>query len=220
MRLDFSRVDFRVHPYVIGLAPQVFDPDAYARCVRAYPDESLFARMTGGYEKFSLSERNHPTDYHAVVHHEPWRGLHRYIKSADFINDVGTCLATVGVSLDGVFRSRFEFSSLPAAGGMLKPHTDIPSKVVTLILPMMAPGAWNPAWGGSTDVLVPSPGVVAKDYETPLEAFDIVARYPCDPNQAVVFLKWDNSWHAVGPIQGPPGHWRRTLTVNIERVPA
>ena len=102
---------------------------------------------------------------------------------------------------------------------MLWPHTDIPSKVVTLILPMMAPGTWDDAWGGSTDVLVPKPGITAKDYSTPLEDFDIVARYPCLPNQAVLFLKWANSWHSVGPLQGPPGRWRRTLTINIERVP-
>jgi hypothetical protein len=218
--LNFQHASFRREPYIIGLATEVMDPFRYEECVRAYPDEKRFAHMTGRYEKYSLSERNNPSEYAAVVAQSPWAAFRKYIKSPTFVRDVWDCLDRVGVTLGASeYRSRFEFSSLPGSGGMLWPHTDIPSKVATLIIPMMAPGDWDPAWGGSTDVLVPKPGVVAKDYQTPLDQFDIVARYPCAPNQAVIFLKWDNSWHSVGPIQGPPGAWRRTLTINIERVP-
>lgn len=217
--LNLATAAFRREPYVIGCATAVLDPARYEECVREYPDEATFVHMRGVYHKYSLSERNHPHDFDAVCARSPWAAFRKYIKSPTFLQDVWVCLAGAGVKMEnGRYKSRFEFSSLPADGGLLWPHTDIASKVVTLIVPMMAPGAWDPAWGGSTDVLVPKPGVAAKDYETPLDQFNIVARYPCDPNQAVIFLKWDNSWHSVGPIQGPTGQWRRTLTINIERA--
>lgn len=217
--LTFSMAAFRQHPYIIGCAYNVFSPDRFDELVREYPDEASFVHMQKVYEKYSLSERNNPSEYHTVCARSPWSSFRKYIKSDSFVADVRQCLAGHGVKLGhGLYRSRFEFSSLPADSGFLWPHTDIPSKVVTLILPMMAEGTWRDEWGGSTDVLVPKPGVVAKDYETPLEQFDIVARYPCAPNQAVIFLKWANSWHSVGPLRGPKGHWRRTLTVNIEQA--
>lgn len=217
--MTFEHAKFHTEPYVIGLATEVMAPALFDECVREYPDERTFVHLQGRYEKFSLSERNNPSDYHAVVQRSPWAALHKYIKSPTFVVDVWRCLDAHGMTLgSGTFRSRFEFSSLPSQGGMLWPHTDIASKVVTLILPMMAPGTWHTTWGGSTDVLVPKPGVIPKDYETPRDAFDCPLAFPCEPNQAVIFIKSAHSWHAVGPLQGPPGHWRRTLTVNIERV--
>lgn len=222
--MDLSRAIFRSEPYIIGLATEIFEPWQYTKMIAAYPAERDFAHMAGAYEKFSLSERNNPDRYLQAIQMSPlWTAFHGYIKSARFLDDVWRCVHTFRpgawtLAPSGVYRSRFEFSSMPAHGGMIWPHTDIPSKVVTLIVPMMASGDWDPAWGGSTDVLVPKPGVMAKDYKTPLEQFDIVASYPCAPNQAVIFLKWANSWHSVGPIRGPLGVWRRTLTINIERV--
>lgn len=219
--LTFDQVEFRMTPYPIGCAHGVFAQDRYANLVATYPDEKVFAHMGQGYEKLSLSERNRPQEYVRVLQTTPgWMAVYRYVKSVDFLLAVHRLLKAHGLSLlrTGQFTSRFEFSSMPGDGGLIAPHTDIASKVVTLIVPMMAEGDWDPAWGGGTDVLIPKPGVDAIDYRTPREQFDLAHSYPCAPNQAVVFLKSMHSWHSVGPIQGPPGTWRRTLTINIERV--
>jgi len=219
--LDFSRATFIREPYPIGVAAEVFSPKQYDKMVAAYPAEDRFKYLSGKYEKYSLSQVNHKGDYLNVVSASPiWATFYQYIKSAAFPMAVAAVLKRHNLAglEPGTYISRFEFSSLPAAGGMIWPHTDIPSKVITLIIPMMAPGEWDKAWGGSTDVLVPKPGVEPKDYQTPLESFDCPASFPCDPNQAVIFIKSDHSWHSVGPIHGPEGRWRRTLTINIERA--
>ena len=42
-----------------------------------------------------------------------------------------------------------------------------------------------------------------------------IAREHGDTVVASIFVKTDASWHAVGPIQGPRGVWRRTLTMGL-----
>jgi len=219
--LTFDQVEFRRTPYPIGCAQTVFASDVYTDLVATYPDEKDFAVMGQGYQKRSLSERNNSRYYLQVVKTVPiWTAFYRYIKSHGFLLSVHRALKAhdLRVLHAGQFTSRFEFSSMPGDGGLIAPHTDITSKVITLIVPMMLPGDWDMAWGGGTDVLVPKPGVKALDYQTPREQFDLAHSYPCTPNQAVIFLKSEHSWHSVGPIQAPSGTWRRTLTINVERV--
>jgi len=218
--LTLTRATFLQEPYPIGVAAEVFPEAVYRGLVEAYPAEAAFIHMTGVYDKFSLSEVNNPKAYLKFVGSSAiWAAFYSYVKGAEFPRAVARLLKEHGLKpfAAGTYRSRFEFSSLPAAGGLIWPHTDIASKVVTLIIPMMRPGEWDKTWGGGTDVLVPKLGVTPEDYKTPREQFDCPASFPCDPNQAVVFIKSDHSWHSVGPIQGPAGRWRRTLTINIER---
>ena len=48
---------------------------------------------------------------------------------------------------------------------------------------------------------------------------DEVRTYPFEPNQALVFIKTFNSWHAVWPMRGnDPDRLRRNLTINIEAI--
>ena len=55
-----------------------------------------------------------------------------------------------------VIRSRFEFSAMPAAGGGIRPHTDAPTKLVTLVVSFTRAGEWDEAaWGGGTSVVTP-----------------------------------------------------------------
>lgn len=112
--------------------------------------------------------------------------------------------------------SRFEFSSLPAAGGCLRPHRDIPSKLVTLVIPMVRPDEWKQEWGGGTDLLTPASSNELRDYQAEFNEFNVSKTIPYAPNQAFIFLRSDKSWHSVGPIKGPQGKTRRTLTINIE----
>jgi hypothetical protein len=118
-------------------------------------------------------------------------------------------------------RARFEFSILRGDGGHLPPHTDSPSKVVTLIVSMVRPGEWNPAHGGGTDMLVPRDFSRAFNETNEAADFDemqVVHTYAFQPNQVILFVKTYDSWHSVAPIRaGDPNVLRRTLTINIEK---
>lgn len=220
--LDLSTAAFRREPYVIGVARPVIEPALYDALVAAFPPLDDFKKFADRANKYSLSEANHKPQYKAFVAAHPlWSKFHAYIKSMAFVQNTINLLARhqVGEPLAGKFYSRWEFSAMPADGGFLRPHTDIASKVVTLVVPMLKPGEWDPAWGGGTDVLWPKPGTAPpQDYMAGLEAFDRVYTFEFEPNQAVIFRKTDDSWHSVGPIRGPAGVLRRTLTINIERV--
>lgn len=220
--LSFKECRFRHDPYPIGLAKNVLDEKLYEELIVKYPSEHNFVKMGGGYNKLSLSEVNNPEDYHAFILTSPvWQKFYRYIKDDQFLSNVFLTIRNQGIQVapPGKYKSRFEFSSIPAAGGYLNPHTDIPSKVVTLIIPMMARGEWKSEWGGGTDVLKPNKKDYQYfDYKVPLEYFDKIESLPCDFNNCVLFIKTTNSWHSVGPIPGPPRVMRRTVTINIERV--
>jgi hypothetical protein len=46
---------------------------------------------------------------------------------------------------------------------------------------------------------------------------EVVKTFPFNPNQCIVFIKTNNSWHAVWPMTGDdPLRLRKTLTINIE----
>ncbi len=118
--------------------------------------------------------------------------------------------------------ARFEFSILPADGGQLHPHTDSPSKIITWVVSMVRPGEWNHAFGGGTDVMRPKKTELNFNWVNrylEFEDVDILSTYPFNPNQALVFVKTFNSWHAVSPMKGKGSKdLRRTLTINIERT--
>ena len=218
---DFSRATFRYDPFPVGVATQVFEPNVYEALVKTYPGEGIFRQLTGAYNKWSLSERNNPDAYiNFVKGSPPWTEVYRHIKSLKFSVPLLEALKQAGLSIPpGPYTARFEFSSLPADGGGIEAHTDIPSKVLTLIIPIVSPGDWNERWGGGTDMLRPlDPWRRYVDYGEPRKNFETVQTYAYAPNQAVIFIKTFNSWHAVGPILGPPERWRRTLTVNMEHM--
>ncbi len=116
--------------------------------------------------------------------------------------------------------ARFEFSGLPSHGGSIRPHTDAPQKIITLVVSILKEGDWNPAWKGGTDILRPKDIRKSYNFDCNYLEFD-----ECDtlrtieyvPNQCILFLKTFNSLHCVAPIQGTgPLLYRKTLTINIE----
>jgi hypothetical protein len=116
-------------------------------------------------------------------------------------------------------KTRFEFSMLPADGGHIKPHTDSPGKLITLVV-AFAGEDWNPAYGGATTVLRPLDATRSFNHLNKQAEFDdmeVLDSYPFQPNQCVVFVKTFNSWHAVSPMTGVGSLlMRKTLTINIE----
>jgi hypothetical protein len=117
-------------------------------------------------------------------------------------------------------RARFEFSRLPSNGGNIRPHTDAPVKIITLVVSIVKKDEWNPAWGGGTDVIKPKdPRRNYNFYNAYFDFDECVTLRTIDyvPNQCILFLKTFNSLHCVQPIRGSdPKVFRNSLTINIE----
>ena len=199
--------------------------------------------------KFTLSEKENPGKYHKFVGSHPlWRKFHRWLKSDEFIFDVLAALRDRHVDLgydkyrerQSYLRrtlrelrrgrlnfstpgltTRFEFSALPADGGFLPPHTDAPSKIVTLVFAMAGEDEnWDPTWGGALDVNEPRGDRWEFNYHNRLADYadmEVVRSFPYRPNQCVVFIKTYNSWHSIRPMTGKGvAALRKTLTIVIE----
>ena len=224
MQLLFDNAVFRYTPYPIGLVKPIFDEESYVQLVESFPPLSLLPQWgTGGegaaYHKYALNERM-PGFHEYLAQHPLWWGFYTSIKKPEFPQFVFEMLKAhhIGVAHTGKWSARFEFAAMPADGGLIAPHTDISSKAVTFIFSMCQPSDWDPAWGGGTDVLIPRDTYQLKSYKAPLELFEKVHTYEYTPNQCVIFIKTENSWHSVGPMTGPHGPLRRTITLNIERA--
>ena len=228
MKLLFDNAVFQYKPYPIGLAKPILDDESYLALVESFPPVELLPHWGGGkkntevlaYNKFALNETK--VAFHEyLAEHPAWWAFHNSIKKLEFIEFILGMLKARGIVVapSPKWTSRFEFAMMPADGGLIAPHTDISSKAVTLIFSMMKPGEWKPKWGGGTDVLIPlDPDQPLASYKVPLDQFKKVSSYAYTPNQCVIFIKTGNSWHSVGPMTGPAGPMRRTITLNIERA--
>lgn len=245
LRLDGLRFDYE--PFPIGVAADVFAPGTYAEMVRCFPTaEDFVTKRTIGV-KYSLSQVNNRAAYRRVIARHPvWQRFHAAVKHPGFIRHVLAALGRQGIDL-GLYAppwrerlrqrlralkrgrpqphlprlsARFEFSAMPVTGGSIRPHTDDPAKLVTLVVSMVAPGEWDPAWGGGTSVVWPlDPTRSFNPGNRYLDFADVrtLKTFPFLPNQCVVFVKTPSSWHMVSPMTGSdPARLRRTLTINIE----
>jgi hypothetical protein len=111
---------------------------------------------------------------------------------------------------------------LPAHKGCIKPHTDHPQKVVTLVVSMSGEGEWDSGYGGGTEVMRPRD--IRRNYnfmnrQLEFEEVETLRVFEYQPNQCLVFVKTFNSLHGVRPMTGlGTSLMRKTLTINIEHV--
>jgi phytoene dehydrogenase-like protein len=246
--LDFSNLKMRYAPFPIGVARPVMDEATYRQFIDAFPPVELFddyAYLGKVGKKLTLSEKDNYATYQRFVAQQPWNGFYRWIKDPAFPYYIMDVLKEASIDLgfknvsswarvkkvlrnrsldyfvrNPVLRSRFEFSILRGDGGNLPPHTDAPSKAVTIIVSMAHEGEWHDAWGGGTTVCQPKDERLnfnKMNKPADFSDMDVIETYPFVPNQAIVFVKTHNSWHGVEPIvANDPSVLRRTLTINIE----
>jgi hypothetical protein len=248
MYFSYDQLSFCYEPFPIGLARPLMEPESYRELVESYPPIERFKYIPKLGKKYSLSERFNPREYRELIRSHPvWREFHSWIKSDAFVAGVLEALRERGIDVGyevgtsasqralrllkdilrrrtttrrARLRARFEFSMLPADGGHILPHTDAPSKIITLIVSMLGDGDWDAAYGGATDVdrmKDASRSFNWINFQGRFEDVEVVDSYPFMPNQAVIFVKTFNSWHSVRPMQGVGSQaMRRTLTINIE----
>lgn len=251
MFFSYDHLQLRYEPFPIGLAKPLMSDDTYRQFLDNFPSidrfDSFEVKGKLG-RKYMLSAKENPRAFNDFVQGNPlWREFYRWIKSDDFVYGVLRALEERHVDLGhratpplrrytkqvllalrgrmneriAPLEARFEFSALPADGGNLGPHTDAPSKIVTLVVSIVEEGGWDPAFGGGTDINRPKDHALAYNHLNQMADFDdveVIDTYDFTPNQAVVFVKTFNSWHSVRPMTGHGSDaLRRTLTINIER---
>lgn len=246
MYFNYDNLEFRYEPYPIGLAKPLIDADLYKEILASYPSREWFMYLEKLGYKYSLSEHFNPRPFKRFIRSNPlWRDFARWVKEGDFVAGVINALSRHSLDLgydpnmtfarqlrkrithfgrlnwsSARLRARFEFSMLPADGGHILPHTDSPSKVVTLVVSMVDEGEWDPAFGGGTDVNMPKD--IRKRFnwtneQGRFEDMDVIDTFEFSPNQAVMFIRTFNSWHSVRPMLGKGSSaMRKTLTINIE----
>lgn len=246
MYFNYDHLEFHYEPYPIGLAKPLMEPGQYREFLDNYPEQDWFIYKEKLGHKYTLSEHFNPKAFNRFLKSSPlWHDFNKWIKSPDFVSGVLDALARNNLDLGynpnmSILRqmrkrlthsgrlnwsgsrliSRFEFSMLPADGGHILPHTDSPTKVITLVVSMIGEGEWDPAFGGGTDLNQ------AKDVrhnfnqtntQSRFEDMNIIDTFEFTPNQAVIFIRTFNSWHSVRPMTGTgSGAMRKTLTINIE----
>lgn len=247
---SFEGAQFLYEPYPIGLVRPVMAAGLYEALVDSFPPPELFLFKPDLGQKYTLSEKFNPKNYHDyIAKSPPWRELHGWVKSESFFRQVIEMLRANHIDLgmakahfagkglwpwrlgelirgrwprgDLSFRTRFEFSMLPADGGSVTPHTDVARKVITLVVSMVKEGEWDPSYGGGTEVdraLRTSDSFNFQNRYIDFDAIEPLHTFEFGPNQCVVFVKTFNSLHCVRPMQAKDRTaMRRTLTINIEK---
>jgi len=120
-------------------------------------------------------------------------------------------LSDLSVQFDCEFSSLRRSTSLP-------PHTDRMSKILSFVL-YFPPLDWRPEWGGGTELYRPRDPRFNRNWSNfrlPRSCMELVFDSGFVPNRLLFFVKTQNSWHGVAPLQCPPEVARRTFNFNIE----
>lgn len=238
----------RYEPFPIGHMAPMVEPATYAEMLANWPAKELFEHVPRLGDKYTLSDKCHPAEYRRFVRSMPvWSRFDAWIKGPDFIPEIMQTLLEhhidlgfrAGVShtkqtlknLLAVVRGRsshrgaryiatWDYQMMPAQGGHLLPHSDAPSKIVTMTLAMTDEGEWNPEWGGGIDINRAKNCRFAYNQlnrQAGFEDMDIVDTIDFAPNTGVIFIKTFNSWHSVRPMCATdPVAMRRNLIINIK----
>jgi hypothetical protein len=252
MRFLYDNLQLRYEPFPIGLVRPILDDVIYRDLVNHYPDIELFeshAAYGKAGNKYALTEKLNPKKYYQFIQSSPqWNEFHQWVTSDAFISETFSALKEKDIDLGYEFtdrahqlkrrlkdlahgrlcprqralEARFEFSALPANGGMVVPHTDARRKLVTIVVSMMKDGEWKQEYGGGLDINKPKDPRLnfnLTNRHADFDEMEVIDTFEFLPNQAVLFIKTFNSWHSVRPMQGPDSSMalRKTLTINIQQ---
>ena len=115
----------------------------------------------------------------------------------------------------------FQFSSLDP-GVSIAPHTDVPRKLVSIMLYFPDP-EWEGALGGGTEFYRPLDDKLESNWENTNVEFEQVTKFfraDFQANHLVGFVKSASSYHGVPAIDSPRRIPRRSLNVFINTLTA
>lgn len=195
----------------------VFPPDYYAELQRSLPDPSTMlpmdstGRTSGIRDRFFMKLGEDRLPGVAEAQHQFWRRLAQWAFGGRF----GTLVlnkfeAVADEHLKNASDCEITDEMLlvyDRTGYKLGPHTDSPSKVVTLLIYL--PADERSAKHGTSIYLPKDPGFTCPGGpHYAIAGFDHLVTMPFLPNSAFGFLKSDHSFHGVERIEEPGvGRW-------------
>lgn len=220
-----------------GVIENFFERELYEKLRESFPKVDFFDDNSGyGKQKF----HNYASRFQKFVATEPlWNEVFRWFDSMEFIEDVrplildelervrgpvvrGEWIKTTYSTKDKYAKGQFpvavtcEFSRL-GRGSSVPPHTDSTAKLFSLLV-YFAPDDWKKEYGGGTDFYsTRNPKWQSNwyNYQTGFSAVNTVESWEYVPNRAVFFVKNENSWHGVRPLECPADMSRNSFLVNI-----
>jgi len=229
-------VTMRLEPFPYFFIDDYLPADLYARARSAFPVHKETDRYSNKKQVFSA--HRHPDAVRKFVDETPvWNELVSFFDSSRFVSDLNQFLRPALVKARGVdgrrvWRRRdrepvrpivdvpvvfgYEFSILED-GAHLKPHTDSPAKLVSLLLYFPEDG-WKPEFGGTTDMYRAKDSRQDRNWMNRNLEFDAVETVFSSaflPNRLFGFVKSANSLHGVSPVTCGPDHLRLTFNFNV-----
>lgn len=214
-------------PFRHIVVDDILHKDKYALLYETFPDLDLFDEETGyktGHGKFVLTRNlRYPrsrANFDAFTkRNRLWKDFYREMHSRKFVQEMldlfGIRKLYVNNHLlnEAVLKRfhpfvfvNFQFSVLKR-GAFLEPHTDIPSKIVALVL-YFKDKNWREDWGGGTSLLTKVPD--GKGYR-----FDKSKECGFHGNRALIFARTPHSWHKVETIKCPNESVRKSISINL-----
>jgi hypothetical protein len=171
-------------------------------------------------------------DHRRVDERRPWSISERAIRQPGFAAGAARRAHSFARAREARLRKRtpvyvgFEFSELTAAD-RIPPHTDVPSKLLSLMI-YFPDGDDQSQLPLGTEFYRARPGFdtntmwdsgMPDDSETGafFEQHECYYQLPFTGNRLVGFVKTDHSWHGLRALPLPPGRTRRALVVNVFR---
>lgn len=102
-------------------------------------------------------------------------------------------------------------------GSSISPHCDALRKLGSHIFYFNPAEDWDPAWGGHTLVLNDH-GRLDRRSAPAFEDFDEVESSDPRGNRSLLFVRRNNSWHGMRPVECPEGRLRKVFIVVLNRV--
>lgn len=243
--LTLAETTFSHRPYPVAEIKNVFRSDSFEAMRRDWPDMTDAKSFSKSAYKRSISMRTDKKTFQRITREVPvWRKLANHIETPEFIHSIMDMLdqneVDIGISkaipvkyrspLNRIRRplarlmkrnylsARMEFSAMPSDGGHITPHTDMPSKIMTIVINI---DGVEDGFVGGTSIVEPKDERKIHNPSNDYLGFDEVKelrRVDFKRNCGLFFIRTDNSWHCVFPISGPPDDYRRSININIERI--
>jgi hypothetical protein len=232
-------------PFCFFCVDDYLPRDLYESLLESFPEGSSYSYNAEGKMGFRSSEDPEEIARFGAAHPE-WQQLVDFFGSDEFVYDAKATLADGLVSARGLpgrkpwlncthrdvpgnwlryqlqepVRTTHQFSLLPS-GGAVRPHSDAPRKLVSLLL-YFRDSDWQDAWGGGTEFYVPLDPEKARRWRPtdriPFDEFEVVATSEFRGNRLAGFVRSHDSYHGVQPPGCPPEATRKALLINIKRL--